>query len=150
MQAALVAVVAGLLGILGTALGGLLAARNGRASTERQEFRSAIIEFCTAIMIYRGAELDRMDARLAANGNLQELTDRVYTTRTTARNALYGVELSTTSRPVKQAVNRIFNLTKSIKDSSSKSELQGRRDKIEEEIGDLIERAMSILGVSIE
>lgn len=101
-------------------------------------------------MIYRGAELDRTYARLRGQVDLSPLIARVYETRTTARNALYSVGLSTTSEAIERAANSIFDASKSIKDSNNIPDLKQRRDRIEKDIGDLIKLAANILGVSLQ
>jgi hypothetical protein len=128
-------VVAGALGVIGTAIGGFLASRTSAQSQRLsaqlmreegylRELRTAVTEFCTTTMIYRGAELDRWEAKRGGTYELQPANARVYETRTAARNALYRVELSTTSDQVSQAVRAAFEAAKSIKNADSASEVK--------------------------
>jgi gas vesicle protein len=66
---ALVAGLLGLLGLLGTVIGGVLTTwtarqtadrseRRAREELRRQEYRSSVIQFATALLAYRRAEID--------------------------------------------------------------------------------------------
>jgi hypothetical protein len=155
----LTVVVSGLLVVVATVAGGVLTARTsthaqGRAERlaleERyhHELRSAITEFCTAIMIYRGAELDRWEANHGGPYDLNATSARVYETRTAARDALYRVELSTLHKEICQGAQKAFAVAKSIKDAETLSEAKSRTKKVEEqELAALIAVARDALGV---
>jgi hypothetical protein len=151
-------VVAGLLGMAATVAGGVLTARTSaqaQGRTERLaleeryhlELRSAITEFCTAIMIYRGAELDRWEANHGAPYDPKTVSARVYETRTAARDALYHVELSTRHKEISQAAQKAFDVAKSIKDAETPAKARSRRKKVEEELAEVIVVARDALGV---
>lgn len=159
MSASLITVVvAGALGVAATVTGGFLTSRTSAQSQRRgvqfareeaylREFRAAITEFCTATMIYRGAELDRWEARHGGKYDLQTTSARVFETRTAARDALYHVELSTTSDQISQAVRTAFEVAKSIKDIKTAPEVKIRRDEVEEELAKVIVLSRQALGV---
>lgn len=150
--------VAGVLGVAGTAIGGFLASRTStqsqrlsahltREEAYLRELRTAVTEFCTATMIYRGAELDRWEAKHGGTYELQPTNARVYETRTAARDALYRVELSTTSNQISQAVRAAFEAAKSIKDVETASEVKTRRNEVEEKLARVMILARQVLGV---
>lgn len=151
-------IVAGALGVVATIMGGTLTSRTSAQSLRRstefaredarlRELRAAITEFCTATMIYRGAELDRWEARHGGPYELQATTGRVFETRTAARDALYRVELSTASNSISQAVRDAFEIAKSIKDTDDEAEMKTRRNQVEEELARVIVLARQALGV---
>ena len=155
------AVLAGILGVVATALGGSLSAR---ASAQAQRsvaslahvndyvlaLRSSVTEFCTATMIYRGAESDRWYIVHVARAGAaaEEAADaRVRETRTSARNALYQVELSTGSPAIHSAVREAFAVTKSIKDAQDATQASALRDEVEAKL-DVVTRLTRLeLGV---
>ena len=150
--------IAGVLGVAATVIGGLLTSRTSAESQRRgtqlareeaylRELRTAITEFCTAIMIYRGAELDRWDAKHDQSPELQAANTRAYETRTAARDALYRVELSTASTQISEAVRAAFEVAKSIKEVKTSSDVKARRNKVEEELARVVILARQALGV---
>ena len=161
MNTLIAAAVAGILGVAATLLGGSLSARASKqaqksvASLARMNdyvltLRSSVAEFCTATMIYRGAESDRwyIIHTAHAGSSAEEAADaRVRETRTSARNALYHVELSTGSPAIHSAVREAFSVTKSIKDAETAAESSALRDEVEAKL-DVVARLTRLeLGV---
>ena len=151
-------VVAGLLGVAATVAGGVLTARTSAQVQDRAErlaleeryhleLRSAITEFCTAIMIYRGAEVDRWKANHGGPYDPETVSARVYETRTVARDALYRVELSTRHKEISHAAQKTFDVAKSIKEADTQAEAMSRRKKVEEELAEVRVAAREALGV---
>ena len=159
MSASLITVVAaGALGVAATAVGAALTwgtsvqtqGRTERRALEERyhaELRSAITEFCTAMMIYRGAELDRWEAKHGGPYELKAATDQVYKSRTIARDALYRVELSTRNEEIRQMVQGVFEIAKSIKEADSEEDASKQRNQVEMELAKVIVIARDVLGV---
>jgi len=100
------ALIAGLLGILGTFVGALLTTwttrqtadpseRRIREEARRQEYRSAVIRFATALMAYRLAETDRWFALHDNTKDKTAASEKAYGARAVIWNAFYELELST-------------------------------------------------------
>lgn len=161
MATLIAAVVAGILGVAATALGGMLSAR---ASAQAQRsvaglahmndyvlaVRSSVAEFCTATMVYRGAEHDRwyiIHVHGAGAAEEEAADIRARETRTSARNALYRVELSTGSPAIHQAVRDAFTAAKSIKDAQDAKEVNALRDEVEAKLDAVTRLTRLELGV---
>ena len=99
------------------------------------------------MMIYRGAELDRWEAKHGGPFEEPTATARALDTRTAARDALYRVELSTASNDISQAVRTAFNIAKSIKDSETIAEAKRRRNEVERKLEEVTHLARQALGV---
>ena len=137
------ALVGGLLGLFGTALGATLTTWTARQTAERserraqeedrrQEYRSAVIRFATALLEYRLAAMGYWRAR---QGELkeQEAAEReVYRKRATAWNAFYELELSTSSEITQLARSAIDNAhsiqSQDTEDGMSHYSYQARQD----------------------
>jgi hypothetical protein len=159
MSASLITgVVAGVLAVAATVMGGLLTSRTSAQSQRRgaqfareevylRELRIAITEFCTAIMIYRGAELDHWEANHGGTYELQPTKARMLETRTTARDAQYRVELSTRSDAIGKAARAAFVVAKSIKDAETEAEVRIQRKRVEKKLSAVIALARQAIDV---
>lgn len=145
------ALVAGLIGLVGTLVGGGLTTwtthltadrshQRAREEIQRQEFRSAVIRFATALGAYRTAEMDRWHARHGGWRDEQSASADVYRTRTAVYDALYELDLSTDDRDVVQQAQRAIDRAGSIQepDPDSKEEMDRRADQVREDLAELI------------
>jgi gas vesicle protein len=101
--------VAVLLGLFGTVVGAVLttwtahqtadrSARHTREELRRQEYRSAVVQFASALGIYRTAEMDRWHAQHGGFRDEASAAADVYRARTAVWNAFYELELSADNR----------------------------------------------------
>jgi hypothetical protein len=127
------ALVGGLLGLFGTALGAALTTwatrqtahrseRTVREATRRQEYRAAVIRFATALLAYRLAEMDHWFARHGGSQDQAEAERQAYRTRTTIWNAFYELELST-NREVTDLARRAIDSAYGIRAQGSEDEM---------------------------
>jgi hypothetical protein len=150
MGSAALAIIAVAGTILGSALTYFFQSRTSARNDYVLALRSSVAEFCTATMIYRGAESDRwyvVHQAHAAAQNEEAADARVRETRTSARNALYRIELATGSPTIHRAVREAFTATKSIKDAGDAAEASRRRDEVEAKLDDVTRLARLELGV---
>jgi len=98
------ALAAGLLGVFGTVVGGVLttwtarltadrSARRAHEELRRQEYRSAVIRFASALGAYRVAEMDRWHARHGGFRDEASAAADVYRTGTAVEDVPAFVEL---------------------------------------------------------
>jgi hypothetical protein len=143
--------VAGLIGLIGTLVGGVLTIWTTRLTTDRyhqrareelqrQEYRSAVIRFSTALGAYRTAEMDRWHARHGGWRDEASTSADVYRMRTAAWDAFYELDLSTSSRDLVSQAQRAIDWAGSIQhpDPDTKDEMNRRADQVREELAQLI------------
>jgi hypothetical protein len=146
------ALAAGLLGLVGTIVGATLttwtahhtadrSAQHAREELRRQEERSAVIQFASALGIYRTAEIDRWHARHGGFRDVESSAADVYRTRTAAWNAYYVLELSTNNRDLGQQARRAIDRAESIKDPDSQAEMDQRAEQVSADLAELITMA---------
>jgi hypothetical protein len=144
--------IAGLLGIFGTVVGGVLATWNARHTADRtawrareelrrQEFRSAIVQFAAALLVYRTAEMDRWHARHGGFRDEPSAAADVYRARTAVWNALYVLKLSTDDRELCQEARRAIEQAESIKYPDSQAEMDLRADQVQDDLDKVITMA---------
>jgi hypothetical protein len=144
--------IAGLLGIVGTVVGGALSTwtarltadrshRRAREEQQRQEYRSAVVSFATAVGAYRTAEMDRWHARHGGWRDESSASADVYRTRTAVWNAFYELDLSTDNRVLVQLARHAMQRAYTIQDPDSQAEMDRRADQVHEDIGRLIATA---------
>lgn len=103
------ALLAGLLGLFGTALGAALTTWTARSTADRserttreerrrEEYRSAVIQFATALLAYRLAEIDHWSARHGGPDDEKSAAAEAYRARAAAWNAFYELDFSTERR----------------------------------------------------
>jgi hypothetical protein len=142
------ALVAGLLGLVGTLLGAGLttwtvrqtAARSDQRvwlETRREEFRSAVTQFASALLVYRLAEADRWGAR--RRGRKDEAAEReAYRQRAAMLDALYVLELSSDSDQLKKLARSAVDMAHHIREASDEDEM-GRRTH---DVRDVLEKVI--------
>lgn len=141
--------VAGLFGLVGTLIGGVLAIWTARVTTDRsqqrareeqqrREYRSAVIRFATALGAYRLAEMDRWHARHGGWRDEESASSDVYRTRTAAWDAFLELDLSTNNRGLVRQAQRAFDWANSIRYPESEKEMVRRADQVGEELTQLI------------
>ena len=143
------ALVAGLLGLAGTLVGGALTTWTTRQTTDRshqraqeelqrQEYRSAVIRFATALGAYRTAEMDRWHARHGGWRDEASASADVYLTRTAAWDAFYELDLSTDNRDLIRQAQHAIDLVSSIQHPDSQQEMDRRAHQVREDLARLI------------
>lgn len=144
------ALVGGLLGLLGTLLGAGLttwtvrqaAARSDQRAwleARRQEFRSSVTRFASALLVYRLAEADRWAAR-HRSGRKDEAPEReAYRHRAAMLDALYVLELSSDSDELKQLARTAVDMAHHIRESSDQDDM-GRRTR---DVRDVLEKVIA-------
>jgi hypothetical protein len=131
------ALVAGLLGLFGTVLGAGLttwtmrqtAARSDERAwleNRRQEFRSAVTQFASALLVYRLAEGDRWAARRQSGKNDETAEREAYRQRAAMLDALYVLELSSDSDQLKKLARSAVDMAHHIRKANNEDEM-GRR-----------------------
>lgn len=141
--------VAGLFGLVGTLIGGVLtiwtarvtadrSQQRAREEQQRQEYRSAVIEFATALGAYRQAELDRWYARHGGWRDEVSASTDVYRARTSAWDAFHQLDLSTNNRDLVNEAQRTFDWANSIRFTESEKEMVHRADQVTRELTQLI------------
>ena len=144
--------VAGLLGLFGTIVGGALATwtarqtadrshRRAREELQRQEYRSAVIRFATALGAYRVAEMDRWHARNGGWRDETSATADVYRTRTAVWDAFYELDLSTDNRMLTQQAQRAIERASSIRLPDSQAEMDRIADQVRADLAEMITTA---------
>ncbi len=99
------AIAAGVLGLVGTALGTVLSmwvsdrssARSERVARDnvvRHEFREAVVRFAAAVIAYRLAEVDRWHSQRGGWKDEKLAAEEVYRNRSAAWEALYILDLA--------------------------------------------------------
>ena len=147
-----IALVAGLLGVFGTVVGGVLAtwtarqtadrsARHAHAELRRQEYRSAVTHFAAALGAYRVAEMDLWHARHGGFRDEASAAADVYRTRTGVWDAFYELELSTDNRDLTQQAQRAIDRTGSIWKLDSQAEIDQRADQVRGDLAEMITTA---------
>jgi hypothetical protein len=143
------ALVAGLLGLFGTVVGAVLttwtarqtadrSARHSREELRRQEYRSAVVQFASALGVYRTAEMDRWHAQHGGFRDEASAAADVYRARTAVWNALYELELSADNRELCQQARRAIARVQSIKDQDSSAEMDQRADLMHDDLAEII------------
>jgi len=146
------ALVAGLFGVFGTVVGGVLttwtarqtadrSARLAREELHRQEYRSAVAQFATALGIYRTAEMDRWHARHGGFRDEKSAAADVYSARTAARNALHVLELSTDNQDLCQLAQRAYDRAESVRSPDSQAEMDQLADQVDDDLAEMMKIA---------
>jgi hypothetical protein len=145
------ALIAGLLGILGTFVGAMLTTWTARQTTDRserrireearrQEYRSAVIRFATELMTYRLAEMDLWFALHDETKDKKEAAGKVYGTRAVVWNAFYELELTTDTKIARLARRGIDSAT-SIHSADSRDAMDRCTYQTRRDLAELIEAA---------
>jgi hypothetical protein len=143
------ALVAGLLGVFGTVVGGVLTTWTGRQAADRsarlareelhrQECRSAVAQFATVLGVYRTAEMDRWHAKHGGFRDEKSAAADVYSARTAARNALRLLELSTDNEDLCERARRAYDRAESVKSPDSQEEMDRRADQVDDDVAEMI------------
>jgi len=131
------ALVGGLFGLIGTVLGTVLTTWTARQTaawsahhswleTRRQEFRSAVTQFASALLAYRLAEADRWWAR-HHGGRADETTEQEANRRSAAAlDGLYVLELSSDDHQLRKLARDAVDIAYHIRDADTDDEM-GRR-----------------------
>jgi len=146
------ALVAGLLGLFGTVVGAVLttwtarqtadrSARHTREELRRQEYRSAVVQFASALGVYRAAEMDRWHAQHGGFRDEASAAADVYRARTEVWNAFYELELSADNRELCQQARSAIDRVQSIKDQDSAAEMDQRADLMRDDLAEIIRLA---------
>ena len=144
------ALVGGLLGLFGTALGAALTTwttrqtadrseRRAREEARRQEYRSAVIRFATALLAYRLAQMDAWHAHRGGSKE-QEAVAEVYRTRATTWNALYELELST-GREIIDRARSAIRTAQSIEEQGTEKEMSHYSFQTRTELEEMVDAA---------
>ena len=146
------ALVAGLLGLFGTALGAALttwttrhtADRSERVTREerrREEYRSAVIRFATALLAYRLAEIDHWFARHGGSSPEKEAAAETYRTRAAAWNAFYELDFSTDRRDLIPLARHALESAFSIRKADTEGKMTRRSYQTRKDLAALIAAA---------
>jgi hypothetical protein len=141
--------VAGLFGLIGTAVGGVLtmwsarqvADRSDRRTWEerrRQEYRSAVRSFASALLSYRVAEMDYWHARHGGQKDETTAAADVYRTRAATWETFYELDLSTDFSNLVQQARRAFDSVGRIWDLSSQAEVDSCGNQVLEQLAEMI------------
>jgi hypothetical protein len=144
--------VAGLLGLSGTALGAVLttwtarqtAARSDRRAwmeVRRQEYRSAVIRFATALLSYRVAEIKRWHARHDGWTDEATATHEVNQMRSVMWDAFYELELSSDNRELNKLALDVASKAGSIQLADTEDEMGHRAQQVRENLAEVIAAA---------
>jgi hypothetical protein len=144
--------IAGLLGLVGTIIGAALSTwtarqtadrshRHAREEQQRQEYRSAVVRFATAIGANRTAEMDRWHARHGGWKDEASASADVYSTRTAVWDAFYELDLSTDNSDLVQLARRVIDLVGSIQGPDSQAEMNRRADQVNGDLARFIATA---------
>jgi hypothetical protein len=146
------ALVAGLLGLFGTIVGGILTTWTARQTSDRtdhrareeirrNEHRSAVMRFVTAALAYRKAEMDRwylLKGKIKGGGPESE---EVYRTRNEMWYAFYELEMSANNPELILLARRAIDTAYSIHDTDSEVEMNGRADQIRGALSEIVTAA---------
>ena len=146
------ALVAGLLGLFGTALGAGLttwttrqtAARSEQRAwleTRRQEFRSAVTQFASALLAYRLAMADHWVARRQRGRNAAAASKESYKRRAAALDALYVLELSSDDDQLKELAREAVRTARNIRGADTQDEMENRTNEVRNALENLIAHA---------
>jgi hypothetical protein len=149
------ALVAGLLGLFGTVVGGVLATwtvrqtadrseRRAREELRRQEYRSAVIRFATALLAYRLAEIDLWFARHGGKTDEGAMAAEAYRTRALAWNAFYELDFSTDRRDLVQLARQALETAFSIRKPDTEGEMTKRSYQTRKALAAVIEAARDV------
>jgi hypothetical protein len=104
----------------------------------RQEYRSAVRGFASALLSYRVAEMDYWHARRGGRKDETTAAADVYRTRAATWEALYELELSTDFSSLVQQARRAFDSVGSIWDLSSQVEVDSCGNQVLEQLAAMI------------
>ena len=149
------ALIAGLLGVFGTVVGGVLttwtarqtadrSARRAHEELRRQEYRTAVIRFAAAMGAYRVAEMDRWHALHGGFRDEASASADVYRTRTVMWDAFYELELSTDNDDLSQQAQRAIERASSIWQADSQVEMDERANQVRADLTEIITAARLI------
>lgn len=146
------ALIAGLLGLVGTVVGAALSTwtarqtadrsnRHAREEQQRQEYRSAVVRFATAINANRTAEMDRWHAGHGGWRDEASASADVYSTRTAVWDAFYELDLSTDNSNLVQLAQRVITSLYSIQGPDSQAEMDRRAGQVNGDLARFIATA---------
>jgi hypothetical protein len=113
-------------------------AQHAREELRRQEYRSAVVQFATALRVYRAAEMDRWHAQHGGFRDEASAAADVYRARAAAWSALDELELSTDELDLCQVARGALDRAGSIKSADSQAELDDRGDQVHSELAHVI------------
>jgi hypothetical protein len=150
------AVVAGILGVVGTLLGSVTAFWGARVSAERAdrralglvargEYRSAVVQFASAALAYQQAAMDRWLSRRGSGTPPEEAAQVVHRMRTAAWHALFELELSTEDQDLARAGQTIVERIRSIEEPEEEMQMSQRAIEVRQELAEFVRKARSHL-----
>jgi len=131
------ALVAGLLGLFGTALGAGLTTWTTRQTTarseqrawletRRQEFRSAVTQFASALLAYRLAVADHWLAQHHDDRDAAAASAQSYKSRAVALDGLYVLELSSDDGQLTKLAREAVDTARTIRYADSQDDMETR------------------------
>jgi len=155
-----IALVAGLIGVSGTVIGSLLAMwaaarsedrveRRAREAAMREELKGALISYCSAIVTFLAAGLDRWGPAPGEGdeAGTRERAYRYYQARTEASTADYRLRLATTDQEVATNLSKAFDLVQTMRDVGKGEALQQRIKDVHTAVSAAVSRGRYLLGV---
>lgn len=145
------ALVGGLIGLLGIVLGTAMTtwttrqttARSDRQAwleTRRQEFRSAVTQFASALLAYRLAEGDYWTTHHGGKANPASGRE-AYRLRAAVLDGLCLLDLSSDDDHLKKLARDALNMAHKIRDAGTQAEMGDRTHKVREALDDVIKAA---------
>lgn len=146
------ALVAGLLGLVGTALGAGLTTWTTRQTadrseqrawleTRRQEFRSAVTQFASALLAYRLAVADHWLAQHRGDRDAAAASAQSYKSRAAALDGLYVLELSSDDGQLTKLAREAVETARNIREADSQDDMETRSNNARTALEKVIVRA---------
>ncbi len=147
------ALTAGLLGLLGTVIGAVVttwtaretAVRSDRRAwleARRQEYRSAVTQFASALLSYRVAERDRWYARHEEGRDETTATQEALRLRAAMLDAFYVLELSSSDNDrLRELARNAVGMAYSIREADTSKEMIRRAHQVRKAIEGIIDAA---------
>lgn len=147
------ALTAGLLGLLGTVIGAVgttwttreAATRSDHRAwleTRRQEYRSAVTQFASALLSYRVAERDRWNARHEEGRDETIAKQEALRLRAAMLDAFYVLELSSSDNDrLRELARNAVEMAYSIREADTSDEMIRRSHQVREAIEGIIDAA---------
>jgi hypothetical protein len=155
-----IALVTGLIGLLGTIIGSRLAtlaaerseSRADRRAHEvalRAELQSSIAAFAAAVVAYLAAELDRWVPKPdeLEPADVRQRALKHYEARSVAEAARYRLELATADEDLIARVAEIFELLKTVRSVAGSDSVMMTIRGIHAAVADVVDRGRRLLGV---
>jgi hypothetical protein len=143
--------VAGAFGLLGAVLGALItllvSRQNAKQAKElllRNEFRTAVVEYASAVITFQKTEMDRWHATHGNEPDPQkaaEIDDRGRIARAEAELARHVLTLSTKDDALIRDARQILNDAAAIHHASDDKDMATRAKKVREDVELLVQRA---------